>query len=110
MSIRYPLQQQVQWQEHWDRSPSTVAWIKGSLCYHEALAVGDSYVRILDATDPVEWLGAQDGIAALRIRGDGSEFVEWGGRRFQTGTWLDLSHFTEELAHFNDLELLGSDH
>jgi hypothetical protein len=90
--LRCAGQELAQWELLWRNSPSTTRWIDGALCYHEAVAVGDRSIRILDATEPVIWTGREDGIVALRVVdptcGDG--LVDWDGTLINLNTWQSL--------------------
>jgi hypothetical protein len=92
MILRYAPQELAQWQGMWNRSGSSTKWIDGTVCYHEAVAVGEQRVRIIDATEPLIWTSAADGLVALRIDGVSGATVEWEDMVLPVGRW---HRFTE---------------
>ena len=90
MVLRYSPDELAQWAGMWGRSDSRTHWIDGGLCYHEAVAVGEAEVRILDATDPITWTAGADGLVALRIDGPDGASVRWEDHQVPLGQWLRL--------------------
>lgn len=88
MLLRFGFEESEHWAAMWNREGVVPDWISADVCYHEVVAVGDRYVRLLDPGDNVEWVSPHmPSVLAVRILGGKGESYVWGDREFATGLW-----------------------
>jgi hypothetical protein len=82
------------WRRLWERAGVPSHWVGETWTYHEAVAVGDRAIEVLDATHAIRWTNpVPDGILAIRIEPLDSEdiSVTWNAEVVDCGRWVNLN-------------------